>query len=238
MADTRNSMATIQSYDFSQKLPSESSGRRGKVEQNQNTTALSRFIGWGFALAILIFTAGILAGLKIAEMRSIEKQLVKYPDGKSTSFANVASEKPKEHQPEERHIIESDTSLPKNQSQNHSTTNSTASDSRADLIIRIGAFSPKRAGELARSLNQLPELKEIPFQPCRGVEDLNPERLHVFSVPVKPDVLQKDNAKNATEIRRLFAGCYSSKEDAKRALDILHNTGVATLSESRVYELE
>lgn len=198
-------MAGIQNIDFSQKL---SGGSARSAARQKNPIELSQILGWGLAAAILVFTAGILVGLKIAELRNIEKNLIKYPDGKPASFANAASE-PATAVHEEKHpaLIRE--------------------PAWATLIIRIGAFSAKRAGELARSLNQLEELKGIRFQACKGVEDLNPDRSHVFAVPVE-----------GSDIHRLFAGCYATKEDARKALEALKSTGVASLKESRLYELE
>ncbi|PKL33040.1 MAG: hypothetical protein CVV45_09680 [Spirochaetae bacterium HGW-Spirochaetae-10] len=201
-------MAGIQNIDFSQKLSGVPAGSARPAAQQKNPIELSRILGWGLAGAILVFTAGILAGLKIAELRSIEKNLVKYPDGKPTSFANAASEPAAAVQEEERPAA-------------------VREPARATLIIRIGAFSAKRAGELARSLNQMEELDGIRFQACKGVEDLNPDRSHVFAVPVE-----------GSDSHRLFAGCYATKEDAKKALEALKSTGVASLKESKLYELE
>jgi hypothetical protein len=195
-------MAGIQHIDFSQKL-SGSTVRRAVPEQNP--AMLSRLVGWGFACAILVFTAGIIAGLKIAELRNIEKNLVKYPDTKT--FANTATE-PAAFPEEKRRRVQ-------------------RAAERARLIIRIGAFSAKRAGELARSLNQIEELHRIPYHPCQGIEDLNPDRAHVFAVPVE-----------GTDRHRLFAGCYTTKEEAIKALEALRSTGVASLKESRLFELE
>ncbi len=198
-------MAGIQNIDFSHKLSGASSR---PAAQQKTPVELSRILGWGLAGAILVFTAGILVGLKIAELKNMEKNLVKYPDGKSTSFANVpATRTSEENKPTVR--------------------NTQAGEERARLIIRIGAFSAGRAGELARSLNEMPELRDIDFLPCEGVEDLNPDRLHVFAVPVE-----------GSSVHRLFAGCYASKADAKEALQVLHSLGVASLKDSKLYELE
>ncbi|MBW7859362.1 MAG: hypothetical protein H3C43_13975, partial [Leptonema sp. (in: Bacteria)] len=49
---------------------------------------------------------------------------------------------------------------------------------------------------------------------------------HVFTVPIEGSKLQ-----------RLFAGCYRNKEDALKALDALQNTGVASLKDSKLYEI-
>ncbi|MBW7857343.1 MAG: hypothetical protein H3C43_03350, partial [Leptonema sp. (in: Bacteria)] len=122
-------MAGIQNIDFSQKIPTTSNSKSA----NKGSIDLSRLFGWGVAISVLVFTAGLLAGLKIAELRSFEKTLVKYPA--QNGFSN--------------------TTETTNQTKRSEVQNSQAEKSKptASLIIRIGSFSASRAGELARSLN-------------------------------------------------------------------------------------
>ena len=199
-------MSGIQNIDFSHKISSNPNIRSSSQPMNSSWNQnWSRFLGWAGAISVLVFTAGLLAGLKIAELRSFEKNLVKYPA--DTNFSNtVETKSPKETS---------------KQSQAEKPAVATAS-----LIIRIGSFSAGRAGELARSLNQLPELESISFYACAGNDDLNPDRSQVFALPIEGSKLQ-----------RLFAGCYRTQEDALKALKALHNTGVASLTDSKVYEI-
>lgn len=203
-------MAGIQNIDFSQKIPTTlSSSSRSNQPSHKGSIDYSRLFGWGVAIAVLVFTAGLLAGLKIAELRNFEKTLVKYPA--QNGFSNTTDSK---------------TEVAHQKATNTNQIEKSKSAPTASLIIRIGSFSAGRAGELARSLNQLPELESISFYACIGGDDLNPDRLHVFTVPIEGSKLQ-----------RLFAGCYSNKEEALKALDTLHNTGVASLNESKLYEI-
>lgn len=226
-------MAGIQSIDFSQKLTSSPRGEGRSPAQNRSPVELSRLLGWGLAGAILVFTGGILAGLKIADLRNMDRNLVKYPDrDRSRNFANVGNSD------------QADRTRTENRTEERSTKPQTAAETEesstisgrpakpagaaetASLIIRIGAFRPSRAGELVRSLNNLAELERIPFHQCNGREDLNPGRTHVFAVPTEDG-----------KVHRLFAGCYRSPEEAKKALTVLQNTGVASLKDAKAYKL-
>lgn len=222
----------VQNIDFSRKVGS--SAREGRAAPDAST-GISRLVGWGLAGAILIFTGGIIAGLKIADLRSIERNVVKYPDGrKARSFANVGDRETEPSQRTEQtdRTERTERSEPSDRTDDgqdglrSSNRPGRADDRPAALIIRIGAFRPARAGELARSLNAIPELAKLPYHSCRGISDLNPSRSHVFPVPA-------DDRKT----HRLFAGCYTTQDEARQALDILTHTGVAALKDAKVYEL-
>lgn len=222
----------VQNIDFSRKVGS--SAREGRAAPDAGA-GISRLVGWGLAGAILIFTGGIIAGLKIADLRSIERNVVKYPDGrKARSFANVgdreteAAQRTEQADRTDRSERTDRGTAEEGTDETHppSRTASRADNRPAALIIRIGAFRPARAGELARSLNAIPELARLPYHACRGISDLNPSRTHVFPVPA-------DDRKT----HRLFAGCYTTQEEARQALDILTHTGVAALKDAKVYEL-
>lgn len=238
-ADIRGEM--VQNIDFSRKT---GSSAREVRQASGDHAGISRLLGWGLAGAILIFTGGIVAGLKIADLRSLERNVVKYPDGqKGRSFANVGDGETERTARAERHARtdrsdrSGDSSDPAEEARDGSSPANReersnrkpadrANDRPASLIIRIGAFRPARAGELARSLNAIPELSHIAYHSCRGISDLNPSRSHVFPVPA-------DDRKT----HRLFAGCYSTQEEARQALDIIAHTGVASLKDAKVYEL-
>ncbi|MCB1303658.1 MAG: hypothetical protein KDK37_05255 [Leptospiraceae bacterium] len=167
-------------------------------------------MGYGLAAALLIFAAGLFAGLKLGQFRNFEQSLVKYPDGQSEMSNSSPSQKP------DSETLSSFANRP---------SESTAQE--GSFIIKVGTFSEDRARELQGILESRPEMQKLRTLKCKSVSSSGALHQSIFRTEVKDARLQN-----------LFFGCFSTVDTAGVALESLTNLNIAGTGSARVFEID
>lgn len=169
------------------------------------------------ALALMAFTGGILAGMKLAEIRNLESSIVKYPDGARGPAASAPA-----------------ASAPSNPSGGNSETVSLANTAPSanmlgKYLIKIGTFSPEESETLVLRLNSIRELDPVRPLNCKHVKQTVGGRKLAFSIPLKEGEVERKN---------VFVGCFDDQAQAGSVVNIVTSSGLPGTSNAKLYEIE
>ena len=169
------------------------------------------------ALALMAFTGGILAGMKLAEIRNLESSIVKYPDGARGPAASAPA-----------------ASAPSNPSGGNSETVSLANTAPSanmlgKYLIKIGTFSPEESETLVLRLNSIRELDPVRPLNCKHVKQTVGGRKLAFSIPLKEGEVERKNG---------FVGCFDDQAQAGSVVNIVTSSGLPGTSNAKLYEIE
>lgn len=210
----------MQNIDFSAELRKRSAfgavsqSMPGKAETKTSNKELSkrnRIVSFTLAALVLVFTVGLYSGIKIGEMRNLESSdcIVRYPDG---------------HKQEKSTVIDNNKKVkPVNNSVALANTSDTV---RKNYILKVGRFKSKAARKLTLQLNNLPEMRNLKAEKCKGVEENEPNRAPAFRMQTS----QGSGTEN------VLIGCFSSASRANHMLSIVKKSGLPGSARSELYE--
>lgn len=174
------------------------------------------------ALALVAFTAGILAGMQLAGFRNLEKEIVKYPDGAAhaapagpvSDFAPTSAA-PGTTGPETGLSLANAAPVPGN-------------EGLGKYLIKIGTFAPEDAERLVLQLNNIRELDPVLPLNCKHVKLTVPRRKLAFTIPLNEETPKKN----------VFVGCFADQRQAGSVANILTSSGLPGTSQAKLYEIE
>ncbi len=195
------------------------------VKRRNRTLAL-----WVAAL-ILAFTAGLVAGIQLGRLKTMDESVVRYPDGGAARTAANQSVANRAAVPGAR----GDDVGAADASDRAGRPDNTASFSNAGdvpasgrFLIKVGSFASDEAERLAARVNALPEFGSANPERCRNVRESAAPRKLAF----------RTAAEGSRDVQNVFLGCFSSSGQARDALEKLRSSGVPGVSGARLYEIE
>ncbi len=172
------------------------------------------------ALALVAFTAGILAGMQLAGFRNLEKEIVKYPDGAahatSPETASAPVPAPSVAGPPEAGVTLANAGP------------LAGADGLGKYLIKIGTFAPEDAERLVLQLNNIRELDPVLPLNCKHVKLTVPRRKLAFTIPLNEETPKKN----------VFVGCFGDQRQAGSVANILTSSGLPGTSQAKLYEIE
>ena len=167
------------------------------------------------AFSLVAFTGGILAGMKLAEIRNIETGIVKYPEGGRSASANTPATAPESAAPGAGGSV--------------SLANAgSPQGAPGKYLIKIGTFAPEEAERLVLQLNNIRELDPVRPLNCKHVKQTVGSRKLAFTIPLNEEVERKN----------VFVGCFDDQRQAGSVVNILTSSGLPGTSQAKLYEIE
>ncbi len=173
------------------------------------------------ALALVAFTAGILAGMQLAGFRNLEKEIVKYPDGAAHAASPGPASAPGPTPATLPGAPESGVTLA-------NTAPLAGVDGLGKYLIKIGTFAPEDAERLVLQLNNIRELDPVLPLNCKHVKLTVPRRKLAFTIPLNEETPKKN----------VFVGCFADQRQAGSVANILTSSGLPGTSQAKLYEIE
>jgi hypothetical protein len=216
-------MAELQSVDFSRRIkrqpprsPVAAAPTETGTSRLKSSPASGRLLGYAGAAALLIFAAGLYAGVKVGQFKSFEQSLVRYPQGQNKDDAVGQNEMANASGTDPDNALNSFANRPQQGQQKE-----------GNFIIKIGTFSEERGRELQGILESRSEIQELRTLKCRSVSSDGALHQAIFRTAVKDARLQN-----------LFFGCFSTVDTAGEALEALSNLNIAGTGSARVFEID
>lgn len=156
----------MQNVDYSRRIrrpahePNDTSSGGGLLAAGPDSRAKSRLYALAVGLSLLTFAGGIVLGLQLGRVRSMESGIVKNPD-RPKSEGKTPGEGPTFSDPGQG-----------------------SENTSARFLVRVGSFPGAHAEKLANRLNNIPELAGLKPQACNDVKESVPGRYAAFRTRV------------------------------------------------------
>ena len=178
--------------------------------------------------ALLTFSLGLVSGIFLGQAKNIEKNIISRPDNRYFSRQEIP-EKDNKNKTEIEHSRRFQNRAKK---EIKSFTNiSSAKSKEASFLIKVGVYPSKKAQNLVKRINLLPEFSKggVRAHRCKDIKRLlpfSPEQPG-FAIPV-PGMPQQEN---------VLLGCFASKSLAKSLLTKILYAKMPEVQEAQLFQI-